>query len=238
LLVPGVGSLEPNEGDDGEDEESAVTKDEAWRQLLTNETPPSLKPWSEVSTLKANMTNVGFALREYIRQAWGEVPFYYYFCYLTPIYSENSGRRGKITWGKLARNPQSLIAPRFAVDFKLDNPTRMQGHALTTYWTHWESKAKKGDPFSFLGANGDDRGNDQGDEGMEDLAPCFTIDDGVLPPISCCGTSSNRTWCLQALVTGRSEESKAFRTTVKLVETLEVSYLEYLISTLSHKILE
>lgn len=68
--VLGVGSLEPNEGADQQDE-GPVTKDEAWRQLLTDEVPPSLKKWTEVSALKANKSNIGLALREYMRQAWG-----------------------------------------------------------------------------------------------------------------------------------------------------------------------
>jgi hypothetical protein len=74
-LVLGVGSLEPNEGADEQDGEFPVTKDEAWRQLLIDEAPLSLKTWSEVSALKANKSNIGLALREYMRQAWGKCLF-------------------------------------------------------------------------------------------------------------------------------------------------------------------
>ena len=74
LLVLGVGSLEPNEGADEQDE-GPVTKAEAWRQLLTDEAPLSLKKWTEVGALKANKSSIGLALREYMRQAWGECLF-------------------------------------------------------------------------------------------------------------------------------------------------------------------
>ena len=227
-MVPGVGSLEPNEGGNGQDEEPAETKDEAWKQLLTDDSPPSLKPWSTAgNTTKANL---GHALREYMRQAWGKVSFCYCFSDLIPIYLEDSGRRGKITWEKLGKNPQSLIAPKFLLDIKLQNPPRMPLNSIHMYWNYWVLQHKRGDPFSFIHVNGGDQdmgngGNDQSDEEVEDPALHFTIDDGVLPPISSCGTSKNRTRCLQALVTDKSGDSKTFRTTVKLVNTLEVSYI-------------
>jgi hypothetical protein len=166
------------------------------------------------------------------------VSFYYCFSYLTSIYSEDSGRKGKVTWGKLAKNPQSLIAPRFLLSPKLEDPTRMPLSSLSVYWSHWEFKGRRGDPFSFLDAGrNQDMVIGSDDQGDEDAAPYFAIDDGILSPLLCCGTSSNRTRCLQALVTGTSEENRAFRTTVKLVDTLEVSYIEYSIYTISHRIL-
>lgn len=141
----------------------------------------------------------------------------------------------------LTKNPQSLISSRFLLTPKLGNPTRMSLNSLSVYWNEWILKDKKGDPFSFIGVN---RGNqdmadvddDLGDEGIEDFVPHFTIDDGVLPPLSCCGTSSNRTQCLQALVTGTSKDNKAYRTTVKLVNTLEVSHIEYMVSIMADRI--
>ena len=48
FLVLGVGTLEPNVRDDEEDEESTETKSGAWKQLLTDDTPSSLKPWKEL----------------------------------------------------------------------------------------------------------------------------------------------------------------------------------------------
>ena len=74
LLVLGVGNLEPNEGGDEQDEgESNVTKDEAWKILLKDQKPLALKSWAEVTSLKANRANMGLALREFMRVAWGEI---------------------------------------------------------------------------------------------------------------------------------------------------------------------
>lgn len=70
LLDLGVGNLESNEKGDEQDEgEPTVTKDEAWKRLLKDQT---LKSWEEVTTLKANKANIGLALREFMRQAWGQ----------------------------------------------------------------------------------------------------------------------------------------------------------------------
>ena len=70
FLVLGVGTLEPNVRDDEENEEPTETKSGAWKQLLTDDTPSSLKPWKEV--VKATRTNLASALREYMREAWGD----------------------------------------------------------------------------------------------------------------------------------------------------------------------
>ena len=46
----------------------------------------SLKPWKEVAGMKANKTTIALALREIIRQAWGEcIIFYCHFPYLTSV---------------------------------------------------------------------------------------------------------------------------------------------------------
>lgn len=169
------------------------------------------------------------------------VSFYHYLLYLTPIYSENSGRRGKITWGVLNKNPQSLIPSSFLLDLKLDNPTRMTLTAISVYWNDWEFKANKGNHFSFLGVDESqdqesNKGDSQGDSDDEDSAPTFTIDNGVLPPFLCGKTPGERTKCLLGLVTGRSDNSKTFRATVNLVNNLEVSYIKHMISTISDKI--
>lgn len=160
--------------------------------------------------------------------------FCYCFSYLSPIYSEESGRKGKITWGKIAKNPQSLIPQKFLQGLKLEDPTRMPLSSLTVYWNHWAFKDRRGEPFSFLTAG---RSQDMAVGSDEEEVLYFAIDDGILSPLLCCGSPSNCTRCLQALVAGTSEENRAFRTTVKLVDTLEVSYIEYLIFTISHGIL-
>ena len=247
LLVLGVGNLEPNEGGDEQDEEeSNVTKDEAWKILLKDQKPLGLKSWAEVTSLKANKANMSLALREFMREAWGEILFiYYHFPHLTSIYSENSGRRGKITWGNLTNNPQSLLPSRFVLDTKLENPTRMPLAATSAYWNYWVLKDQKGDPFIFLSPDEDnqdiaeDDGENQeiagGDEGMQEMAPGFKIDNGVLSPLMCDYAPSECTECLQGLVTSRSKMSKCFRAITNLVNNLEVSHIKYLLFTISHR---
>ena len=76
-MVIGVGSTKKNsKGDKSEKPEELV--DEAWMKLLkTNEDGQfSLKPWKEVC--KANKTNLAFALRGIMRQAWGKYIVFHY----------------------------------------------------------------------------------------------------------------------------------------------------------------
>ena len=280
LLVLGVGNLEPNEGGDEQDEgQSNVTKDAAWKILLKDQKPLALKSLAEVTNLKANKANMGLALREFMRDAWSNFfYFYYHFPHLTSIYSGNSGRRGKITWGILTKNPQSLLPSRFVLpDTKLENPTRTSLAATSAYWNYWVLKDQKGDPFIFLspdedyqgvaeddgedqGIAGDDEENQElvggheenqelaggdeenqemtgGDEEMQDMAPQFKIDNGVLSPLMCGDAPSERTECLQGLVTSRSKISKCYRAITKLVDNLEVSHIKYLLFTISYRIL-
>lgn len=185
---------------------------------------------------------------------------------------------------KLVKDPKSLIASRFLLKAKLENPSRMSLVAINMYWNHWVDKSRKGDPFSFLNGNERQQGDgdqdeedqddedqdqenqdqegqnqeedqDQGDQNKEDqdqedqddedqggagmggLVPDFAIDEGLLSPIMCGETSTERILCLQALVTGRSQDSEVFRTTVQLVDTLEVSCIKCRIFPLSYRIL-
>ena len=134
----------------------------------------------------------------------------------------------------------------------------MNLYTITEYWKHWVFKASQDDPFTFLKVgeqdqdeedqdSGDQDGEDQGqDDGGNDgdgevqteelvtLPPHMTIDDQVLPPILCQGTSSDRTKYLQSLVARRDKVSKGFRAVVELVDTMEVSYITYM--TLPHLI--
>lgn len=77
LLVLGVGNLQPNRGEDEQDVVLEVDKDVPWRGLL--EENWLLKPWSEVSAARANKVNLGMALREYMRRAWGKIFFLFLF---------------------------------------------------------------------------------------------------------------------------------------------------------------
>lgn len=70
-MVLGVGNTKPNQRD-GEDEESEEQENDSWLKLLDSDDGIlSLKTWKEVSTVKANKTNLALALREVMRQAWG-----------------------------------------------------------------------------------------------------------------------------------------------------------------------
>ena len=134
-------------------------------------------------------------------------------------------------------------------------------NAISTYWCDWVFKAKRGDPFSFLGVGesqggaggmsdtksqhgGDDDeesqhggGNDEDEDLTKDSAPHFTIDDGILSPHLCSRIPKDRTSCLLALVTGRGAASSTFRAMVRLVDQLEVSCIEYIFFVMSDKIL-
>lgn len=67
-MVPG------SEGDEDEDEEPEKLEVDPWKKFLDIDDDGvfSLKPWREVSALKANKINLALALREVSRQAWGE----------------------------------------------------------------------------------------------------------------------------------------------------------------------
>ena len=128
---------------------------------------------------------------------------------------------------------------------------------ISVYWNYWFLRDQKGDPFLFLSPDEDyqdmaeDDGEDQGiaggdednqeiaggDEEMQDMDPVFKIDNGVLPPFMCGYAPSERTECLQGLVTSRSKMSKCFRAITNLVNKLEVSHIKYLLFTISHRIL-
>lgn len=141
---------------------------------------------------------------------------------------EQSGRRGKVTWGEIKTDPESLIAPRFLLKAKLGNPTRMSLKDLTAYWDHWASKDKKGDPFSFsLDGNSDKASSNAVDEDVAEEPTAVTPDhhsvDDDIPFPFLCKTPSTRTDCLQKLVPNRGEINKTFHTLVEMVDTLEVS---------------
>ena len=71
-MVLGVGAIKPNEKED--DEESEEEEADAWIKLLDSGEDEilTLKPWKEVTILKANKANIALALRAFIRQAWSE----------------------------------------------------------------------------------------------------------------------------------------------------------------------
>ena len=169
-------------------------------------------------------------------------------CFL-PLFSpsnlgclEKSGRGGRIPWGKVTTDPESLISPRFQLDTNLADPTRMPLEAITAYWKDWVSRDEKGDPFSFLSAEDDGGDKENGDNGTmnnsQDLPPeTFSIDDNIPCPLEC-HTSDERTSCLQRLVPNSDETKKLFHELVKKVDALEVSYISSdMMEIISHPIL-
>ena len=73
-MVLGVGNLRPNEQDANEDEEPEEPKNEVWKAFLEEE-DGKLKPWSVVTQLKGTKVNIGYAMREFLREAWGKLSF-------------------------------------------------------------------------------------------------------------------------------------------------------------------
>ena len=133
-----------------------------------------------------------------------------------------------------------MIDPRFLLEAKLGNPTRMSLSAVTAYWKHWSSKSQKGDPFSFLNLDDsdDDRdksgsksgesekdGGNRGDDGAGNPSTSspdhFAIDDNIPYPLLC--ETSERTGCLQALVSTQGQVNKTFHQVVRMVDSMEVS---------------
>jgi len=232
-LVPG--SEEDEEGE----EEPKKLQANLWKKLLDFDEDGvfSLKPWREVSALKANKVNLALALREVMRQAWGEYFFIPLFS-LSNLRVEQSGRRGKIPWGKIVTDPEDLIDPKFQLDTSLTNPTRMTLETITAYWKDWVSRDKEGDPFSFLSAEGDvedkdiNHGGDSRGETSKNPHPDhFSVDDDIPLPLEC-ETPEERTSCLQRLVPNEGQTNKMFHKLVKKVDTLEVSYMVCILSSL------
>ena len=165
-FVLGVGSIKPNgRGDDDDDEDSKKLAGNDWLNLLDlDEGVYSLKPFEEVLEVEANKVEIGLAFREIMRQAWSEChpTVNIHFSLSDFGYLEQSGRKGKITWRKIDKNPLSLIHPRFLLETKIEDPTRMKLDDLKAYWEAWVSEEAKGHPFSFL--SGKEKDEDEEDE--------------------------------------------------------------------------
>ena len=211
MLILGVGNTKGNREEDSEDEAPEQMANTTWIRLL-NESDGvySLKPLEEVLDIKANKISMGCALREFIRQAWGE---YYLtvknsFPYSNFGYPAQSGRMGRVTWGKIKREPLGLIHPRFLLDVDFENPTRMNLIPIKLYWEAWALLEVVGHPFSFLSIREEEEEEEEEPHSQanktpteqfappvfdEDNLPIF--DDGI--PLPCqCNTSALCTICL------------------------------------------
>ena len=75
ILVPGVGSVRANEGENEEEDEELGPN--IWMTFLDSDDDGvlSLKSWRDVSAAKANKTNIALALRAVMRQAWSVCSF-------------------------------------------------------------------------------------------------------------------------------------------------------------------
>jgi len=155
-------------------------------------------------------------------------------------YLEQSGRKGNITWSQIDREPLALIHPRFILEAKIGDPTRMSVDDIKAYWGAW-AKQSGGFPFSFLhiGERKDqdqedqEEGGSKGQDGDEEDAHLMTknksypspipgdIDIGI--PLPCeCDTPTVRTTCLQQLAPKWGSSMKSFHNLVGLVDELEV----------------
>jgi len=61
------------------------------------------------------------------------------------------------------KNPLSVIPPRFLLETKLGNPTRMTREEVEEYWEAWATMEAKGDPLSFVNDKG--KGREQAKKG-------------------------------------------------------------------------
>ena len=245
ILVLGVGSTGPNQGEEDEDEEPEEMVYDAWIKLLDfdEEGNCSLKPWTEVVAAKANKINVALALREIVRRAWGECFVFLLLLSISNLsYPAKSGRRGRISWSKIRTDLESLIDAKFLFGPKFEDPTRMSLQDVTVYWKGWASMDEEGDPFSFFSLDDDsDKGKGDGgsggaEKGATEEAPIppddyFSVDDDIPLPLSC-ETPGERTTCLQQMVPDQSGASKTFSAVIKLVDTLEVSPILSILSLL------
>ena len=81
-IIPGIGSIKPNEGGGKETQVAEGSKEPpiaSWMNLLDHEDGLlSLKPWDEVAALKPIKGDLSFALREVVRQAWSK---YFYLIF-------------------------------------------------------------------------------------------------------------------------------------------------------------
>ena len=166
-------------------------------------------------------------------------------------YLEQSGRKGNITWGQIDRDPEILIPPRFILETKIGDPTRMGVEDIKLYWQAWGRKQTNGDSFSFLSdrkgkqreqqeqeeeeqEEQEEQEEGKGQDGDEEdthtiinkslpsLIPESDIDSGI--PLPCeCDTSTMRTTCLQQLAPKSGSLKKTFHKLIGLVDALEVS---------------
>ena len=227
-MTPGVGSIQPNESEDEEDQEPEELESDGWMRLLNYDNGVlSLKPWTEVSDARANKSNIALALRAVMRQAWGEFTiFYNHFLYSNISHPAQWGRRGNIPWAEVKTDQKSIISSRFLLKAKIGNPTRMSLNDITDYWIHWVSKDKKGDPFCFgVDGEGDKSSSSGTDKGAAEKLPSVSSDNSIddIPYPFLCHTSHTRTNCLQKLVLNKGETGNMFHALVGMVDTLEVS---------------
>jgi hypothetical protein len=159
------------EDDDNGDQEEPSSTD--WKLLLDeNDGVYSLKSWKDVLDLKAIKVNIALACREIMRQAWSECHnVITILSFPNPDFLGQSGRRGKITWGVVNKNPLKLIHPRFILNNKIGDPNRMRLKDLEAYWKDWVLKESEGDPFSFRGGEkgkGTEKGKEREQEDEEE----------------------------------------------------------------------
>jgi hypothetical protein len=134
-----------------------------------------------------------------------------------------------------------LIHPKFILETKLGDPTRINLEDVKLYWNHWVLKEAAGDPFCFLtGGEGEEEEEEEEEEEAHPTTkkaptkpstrpptsptPGFEIDSNIPIP-SQCDTPAARTICLKRLAPRGTDAGKSFLTIVKQVDAFKVSFV-------------
>jgi hypothetical protein len=141
--------------------------------------------------------------------------------FIIHCYLGQSGRRGKVTWTKIAEDPHKFIDPKFLLDLPFLDPTRINLTDIKVYWQDWVSRDTEGEPFAFLSTKGKEK-MEKEESPLPGPSSDFNVDYGISLPCQCT-TPVLRTSCLQQLVAQEGKGGKLFHELVNLVNTLEVS---------------
>ena len=162
-----MGSTKPNDGEDDEDQDTKALATNGWEQLVNEDGGVySLKSWEDVMAMEATWKNLAAACREIVRQAWSEycINVHNPFLHSNLGYLGQSGRRGKVTWSKIAEDPHKFIDPKFLLDLPFLDPTRINLTDIKVYWQDWVSRDTEGELFAFLSTKGKEKMEEEDEE--------------------------------------------------------------------------
>lgn len=246
-----MGGTAPNEGPE---EEGSPEPTITWHWLLDEGEDGvfSLKSLPAVKKQGGTKNEIAYAIREYVRQAWGKYNIMASLSGSDFYIIVQSGRTWRIQWAKIEAGNSSFFDPKFLLeDIKLKNPTRMNGDKIESYWKHWFEMAAKGDPLSLISVKKSSTTkpsppspgesdeeipltskNKEKGRGQPASDP-FVLEADFGIPLPCdCDTSKERTIYLQDLVPNRGA-FEFYHTLVQQVDGFIVSFFHtYLLSYL------